>query len=167
MDTRNLARGGVLTASSVALLYVGSAAPWTSAIACVAAGTTSAVPLLRGGQIRSALLLYTSVSLLGALTVPRKVLVLVYIGVSGLYPILKYVIEARVPFRWQTGCKLLYCFAVTLVCFVLIRLGFAPKFPPLGFLTGTAFLLADFVAFHFYDVSLSRLIALLRRILPP
>ena len=79
MGAREIARGGLLAAVAVALLYVGGTATYVGVAACVAAGVTSAVPLLRRARVRTAVMLYLTVSVLSALLVPRKVVVAAYV----------------------------------------------------------------------------------------
>ena len=45
MNAKEIARGGLLAAAAVALLYVGGAAPYIGPAACIVAGVASAVPL--------------------------------------------------------------------------------------------------------------------------
>ena len=52
MNAKEIARGGLLAAAAVALLYIGGAAPYFGPAACIVAGVTSAVPLLRRARLR-------------------------------------------------------------------------------------------------------------------
>jgi len=167
MKTRDLMRGSILTASAVALLYCGAVAPWAGAVTCILAGTTAIIPLLHPpGQLRTAVLLYLSVSTLAALVVPRKGIVMSYIGVCGLYPILKYGIESRVPRHLQFIGKGLYAVVVVwLGCFLI---SYGMIIPPARFVAGRGVVWGiAWIALAIYDRALSRLIALLRRLLPP
>lgn len=78
MNAKEIARGGLLAAAAVALLYVGGAAPYIGPAACIVAGVASAVPLLRRARLKTAVLLYAATSILGALIAPRKSLVAAY-----------------------------------------------------------------------------------------
>ena len=108
MSAKEIARSGLLAAAAVALLYIGGAAPYLGPAACIVAGVTSAVPLLRRARVRTAVLLYIAAALLGALVAPRKSVVAAYALLTGLYPIVKYGVEARLPRQVQTGVKLAY-----------------------------------------------------------
>lgn len=167
MNTRQLARCGLLTAAAVVLLYLGGLSPYWGAGLSIAAGVLTAVPLIKHAKIRQAVLLYMATAVLGLLIVPRKSLMVAYIGVCGLYPIIKYLIEAKVKRAAQRPCKLLY----GALCFVLacaaIRLGFLPSVTLPSRLRLLGLFLAAYVVFMFYDTLLSRLIATMRRALPP
>ena len=89
MNAKEIARGGLLAAAAVALLYVGGAAPYIGPAACIVAGVASAVPLLRRARLKTAVLLYAATSILGALIAPRKSLVAAYALLTGLYPIVR------------------------------------------------------------------------------
>src|SRR5699024_10815719 len=108
MNAKEIARGGLLAAAAVALLYMGGAAPYIGPAACIAAGVTSAVPLRRRARLRTAVLLYAAASILGALIVPRKSVVAAYAVFCGLYPIVKFGVECYLPRYVQTGVKLVY-----------------------------------------------------------
>ena len=84
MSAKEIARSGLLAAAAVALLYIGGAAPYLGPAACIVAGVTSAVPLLRRARVRTAVLLYIAAALLGALVAPRKSVVAAYALLTGL-----------------------------------------------------------------------------------
>lgn len=167
MNAREIARGGLLAAAAVALLYVGGAAPYIGPAACIVAGVTSAVPLLRHAQLKTAVLLYAAASLLGILVTPRKSVAAAYVLFCGLYPIVKFVIESRMPRQMQTGIKLAYFNVVLVVAAALAVFVFMPQLAVTGLGKVVALWAAANVVFLMYDVALSRLIALLRRSLPP
>lgn len=167
MKTRDLVRGSILVAAAVALLYSGAAVPWAGVVTCILAGTTSVVPLLHPpGQFRTAVLLYLSVSTLAALVVPRKGIVLGYMGICGLYPILKYGIESRVPHYLQLISKGLYAAFVVWLGDLLVSYGIA--FQPAWFSAGRGVVLGiAWILLAVYDRALSQWMVLLRRLLPP
>lgn len=167
MNTKEIALGGLLAAVAVALLYVGGAAPYFGPAACIVAGVTSAVPLLRRARLRMAVLLYVAASVLGALIVPRKSVVAAYVLLAGLYPILKYLIECRVPRHIQMGVKLVYFNLILAAGGTLVAYGLFPQIVMPGFARLAVLWFGANVVFMIYDVALSRLIALLRRSLPP
>lgn len=126
MNAKEIARGGLLAAAAVALLYMGGAAPYIGPAACIAAGVTSAVPLLRRARLRTAVLLYAAASILGALIVPRKSVVAAYAVFCGLYPIVKFGVECYLPRHVQTGVKLVYFNIVLAVVGALVAYGLFP-----------------------------------------
>ena len=98
---------------------------------------------------------------------PRKSVAIAYVLLTGLYPIVKYGIECRLPRSTQQMIKLVYCNLVLAAAYLLAWYGFLPQ----AELPGTGLLAAGWIAanvvFLLYDVGLSRLIATLRRSLPP
>ena len=167
MSAKEIARSGLLAAAAVALLYIGGAAPYLGPAACIVAGVTSAVPLLRRARVRTAVLLSIAAALLGALVAPRKSVVAAYALLTGLYPIVKYGVEARLPRQVQTGVKLAYFNLVLAAAAVLVVCGLFPNVALPGFARLAMLWLAANFGFMIYDVALSRLIAMLRRSLPP
>lgn len=167
MNTKEIARGGLLAAAAVALLYVGGTATYVGPAACLVAGVASAVPLLRRARLKIAVMLYLAVSILSALLVPRKIVVAAYVLFCGLYPIVKFCIECYAPRRTQTSIKLAYFNIALVIAAALAVFVFLPQFAITGFVRIAAVWVAANIAFTIYDVALSRLIALLRRSLPP
>ena len=166
MNAKEIARGGLLAAAAVALLYVGGGAPYIGPAACIVAGVASAVPLLRRARLKTAVLLYAATSILGALIAPRKSLVAAYALLTGLYPIIKFCVECYLPRRVQTGVKLAY-FNAVLVAAAAVVAGLFPQIAMPGFGTLAVLWAVANIGFIIYDVALSRLIAMLRRSLPP
>lgn len=167
MNAKEIARGGLLAAAAVALLYAGGAAPYIGPAACIVAGVASAVPLLRRAQLKTAVLLYAAASILGALIAPRKSVVAAYVLLTGLYPILKYCVECYLPRRMQTGVKLAYVNVVLAAASLVAAAGLFPQIAMPGLGQLAVLWIAANIVFIIYDVALSRLIALLRRSLPP
>ncbi|MDY3618117.1 hypothetical protein [Agathobaculum sp.] len=167
MNARDIARGGLLAAAAVALLWVGSLSPWMGPAACILAGVSAAVPLLKHGKVKASVLLYLASAVLAALIVPRKGLVAAYIAFTGLYPIVKYGIECRLPRKTQLFFKLLYFNLLLAAVAGAVAFGLFPQFA----MPGTARLVMGWLianaVFLVYDGGLSRLIALLTRTLPP
>lgn len=124
MNAKEIARGGLLAAAAVALLYIGGAAPYFGPAACIVAGVTSAVPLLRRARLRMALLMYAAASILGLLIVPRKSVAAAYVLLTGLYPIVKFGVECYLPREWCLkqvlhsalfrSCRILCCCQINL-----------------------------------------------------
>ena len=167
MNTKEIARGGLLAAAAVALLYIGGTVTYIGPAACLVAGVTSAVPLLRRARLKTAVTLYLAVSILSALLVPRKIEVAAYILFCGMYPIVKFCVECYAPRQVQMGIKLAYFNVSLVIAGVLAVFVFLPQFALTGlFRVPAAWFVAN-ITFGIYDVALSRLIALLRRSLPP
>ena len=167
MGARDIARGGLLAAVAFVLLYLGGVSPYAAVAACIAAGVTSAVPLIRHARVRLAVLLYLAVSVLSLLLVPRKSVAAAYVLFCGLYPIIKYWVECYAPRRMQMGIKLAYFNLMLLAAAALAVFVFVPQLAVTGLGWVAALWFSANAVFLMYDVALSRLIALLRRSLPP
>lgn len=167
MNTKEIARGGLLAAVAVALLYIGGAVMHIGPAACLVAGVVSAVPLLRRARLKTAVTLYVAVSILSALLVPRKIEVAAYVLFCGLYPIVKFCVECYVPRRRQTDIKLAYFNVVLVIAAALMVFVFLPQFALTSWLRVVAVWVVANIGFIIYDLGLSRLIAVLRRTLPP
>ncbi len=164
MSTKELARGGLLTGMAVAVLYIGSFSDYISASSCVAAGLATAVPLIKGEHIKEAVLVYLASGLLGAVLVPRTGLVAGYILVGGLYPILKYLIESRISRKTQLWVKGIYSNIAIFIIYLLSLLGTGLRLKSLFW--GVVVWAVLTAGFFVYDVALSRIIALVKRMLP-
>ena len=95
MSTREIARGGLLAAAATAWLYFGGVMPQIGPAACLIAGAASAIPLLPRERENGGLL-YRHLGT-GLLLTPRKLIAAAYVLLFGLYPIVKYLIECRLP----------------------------------------------------------------------
>ena len=158
MSTREIARGGLLAAAATAWLYFGGVMPQIGPAACLIAGAASAIPLLR---------LYVVTSVLGLLLTPRKLIAAAYVLLFGLYPIVKYLIECRLPVFTQLSGKLAYFNIVLVLAAVLVSCGLFPQVQMPGIFRLAGLWIAANIGFIVYDIGLSKVIALLRRTLPP
>lgn len=59
----------------------------------------TALPLLRSRTVKGSVTVYAAVSALSVILVPRKSIAAAYIMATGLYPIVKFLIENRTR-RW-------------------------------------------------------------------
>ncbi len=164
MSTKELARGGLLTGMAVAVLYIGSFSEYIRASACVIAGLATAVPLIKGEHLKEAVMVYLASGLLGAMIVPGTGLVAGYILVCGFYPILKYLIESRISRKMQLWVKGIYSNIAVFILYLLSLLGTGLRLK--SFFWGVAVWAVLTVGFFVYDVALSRIIALMKRLLP-
>ena len=113
------------------------------------------------------MLLYAAASILGALVAPRKTVVAAYVLLTGLYPIVKFCVECYLPRHIQTGAKLAYFNAVLAAAAVVVAAGLFPQIAMPGLGQLAVLWIPANIGFIIYDVALSRLIAMLRRSLPP
>ena len=84
----------------------------------------------------------------------------------GLYPIVKYLIESRLPVFTQLSGKLAYFNIVLVIAAVLVSCGLFPQVGLPGIFRLAGLWIAANIGFIVYDIGLSKVIALLRRTLP-
>ena len=110
--------------------------------------------------MKTAVLLYLVTSVLGLLLTPRKLIAAAYVLLFGLYPIVKYLIECRLPVFTQLSGKLAYFNIVLVLAAVLVSCGLFPQLEMPGI-----FRLPDCgsrqISALLYDIGLSKVIALL------
>lgn len=154
-----VARGGLLTALSVALLLLAAAAPAFGLALCVSAGLIVALPLSKR-RVRLGVLVYAATSLLSGVIVPGKRFVAAYVLLFGLYPLLKYGIERLrcLPLEW--GLKLLYAGFLILVLSGLLRYGLLSLESYAAKLPSAVFFVLFGAAFVCYDILFSKTIGL-------
>ena len=167
MNTREIARGGLLAGFAVVLLYIGGLIPQAAPALCISAGVVSAVPLIRSFALRTSLTVYAAAGALSLMLVPRKSVAAAYIAVCGLYPIVKYLIETRARPGARLALKLAYANLVLAVLGALVSKGVFPQLEMPGIFRLAGLWIAANIGFIVYDIGLSKVIALLRRTLPP
>lgn len=165
MSTRSLARGGILTAGTVALLCIGGAIPPFTLVSAVLAGVMTAVPLLYHERVCISVLIYLASSVLSLVLAPQKEAAIAFAVLLGLYPIVKYVIEAHVPRRGQAWCKWGVCTVYAGVLTVALWRGWLPQAEALRDWMWVPPLLC-YPLFALYDSGLSGLLARIGRRLP-
>ncbi len=164
MRAKQLARGGILAGAAVAVLYMGSMIEYLSATACIMAGLAPAAALVRNTDVKESVMVYAASAILSFLIVPNKRLALEYAGMCGLYPVLKYLIECRMPRKIQLPCKLVYCSLTLLAAYALAKWALGVELK--GVWWHVALWTGANAMFLLYDVWLSRLIALIGRLMP-
>ena len=155
MNTREIARGGLLAGFAVVLLYIGGLIPQAAPALCI-----------RSFALRTSLTVYAAVSALSLMLVPRKSVAAAYIAVCGLYPIVKYLIETRVRPGARMALKLVYANLVLAVLGALVSKGVFPQLEMPGFFALAAFWFAANIGFAVFDAVLTRFICFVRRYLP-
>ncbi len=163
-DARELARPALLSALSLALLYLSSLVPGGRLGMVALAGLVPAAAVISGG-IRGGLMCYAVAGILGVLVVPDKGCALLYLFFFGLYPVVKSLCE-RLP-RWaELLAKLIFFNGMLSVFWFLLGELFLPFLPEPLVGTGMVYAVGN-VAFLLYDFGFSKLIALyLHRVAP-
>jgi len=149
---RQIALCSLLTAGSVAVLWMACAAPSGRIGLAAAAGLFPLAAVLEAGR-RAGLLSWAASSVLGLILAPDKGLAILYAIFLGLYPVAKSFLEqARRPVLEWCG-KLLFFNAALSVGRLALRLLLFPEMPVyLVYLGGNLVFLA-------YDLGLSQLAA--------
>lgn len=167
MSTREIARGGLLAAGGhgVAVFRRCDAADRTGGLPdsrCGLSDTAAAPREHKNGWAAVPRHLGT-----GLLLTPRKLIAAAYVLLFGLYPIVKYLIECRLPVFTQLSGKLAYFNIVLVLAAVLVGCGLFPQVQMPGISRLAGLWIAANIGFIVYDIGLSKVIALLRRTLPP
>lgn len=157
---KKTALGGVLTAGSLALIWLASVAPSGRLGLTAAAGLFPVAGVLSGGP-GVGYLCWAAAGILSLLLVPDKGTALLYLLFFGLYPVVKSRMEG-LHSRWREwGLKLVFFNAVLTLCWFLFRVLLLPD-PP-QWLTEHLWLLygGGNLIFVCYDVGLTQLIGLI------
>ncbi len=160
-----IARGGVLTALSVLLLYLACILPMIRISLCAAGGIVLAMPLSRR-RVKLGVTIYIATSMLAILILPQKSVAFAYFWVFGLYTIAKYGIEKLHRLSAQWACKLLFATANGVLTLVLLQKGLVAGVTltsavPWFVMGGIWYLI-----FAAYDAAFSKLVTQLHRIFP-
>ena len=107
-QSKNTAYGGVFIALTVCFLYLASISPVLKAGLCAIAGLFPALRIM-SGCYKNAFLIYIASSILAAILVPNKWIVILYITFFGLYSFAKYGIECKFSRRFQWVAKVVFC----------------------------------------------------------
>lgn len=158
-NSAQIAYEGLLTALSVVLLWLAAAVPTIGLGGCVCAGILPAV-MLSKRKIRAGAIIYVSTMILSLILLPTKRYAIAYALFFGIYSFVKYAIEGfnNLPFEWF--CKLIYAMITFVVLYFVVKLGFIVISSSLS--KQPVFILAAlfFIAFIFYDIIFSKMIAL-------
>lgn len=154
---------GVLSAGSLALLWLASISPSGRLGFNAAAGLFPVAGVLVAGR-GAGYLCWAASGILGLVLLPDKGTALLYLAFFGVYPVLKSKFEGHKYKSTGWICKLLYFNLVLAVFWFLLRSVFLPSLPVWLNHSGLVWLLGNIV-FVIYDIGLSRLIfGLFRRI---
>lgn len=118
--TYRLALGGICLALTILFMFGASIAPGVELTLYAISSLFVAVMILESG-VKGGVTLYIAAVLLGLLIVPNKVGVLPYVGLFGLYGIVKFFIEKLKKPVGQMILKILFFAAVTTVALTALR----------------------------------------------
>lgn len=156
MNTRSIARGGILTGLSVVILYFASFMQIASWAVTMLVGFIPAVFFLRG-QYRAGTVQYIATSLISFFVLPDKVLAVLYTFLFGLYTVLRFHLEKRFGKLLSWIIKIIFAeLWVAAVC-NLIRMGLLPEIPVLSPVVMIALAAAGVLVLLYYDFCLGRI----------
>ena len=161
--TKRIALGGVLSALSVAILWLGSLLPGYVIPAAAVAGLVPAAAVLTG-SLCAGLAVYGTSGLLALLLLPQKSAAIWYLVFFGHYGVVKSLAEQLKSRAAEWGVKWLTYTAAFLILYFLLHGAFTAltDLIPLSISGVYGICLAAFVL---YDLGFSRLIGLyLRRV---
>lgn len=159
-----------MTALSLTLLYLAAVAPVGQAGLCAAAGVIPAAPLSHR-RVALGSSVYVLSALLSFLLLPKKSVAFAYSAVFGAYTLVKYAVEKLRSGVLRWVCKLACAGVVLALTAIAAPALIAPAVQLLPNAFGQSAVLSVAVIFYFvifaiYDIAVSRLITLLRRIFP-
>lgn len=149
---------GVLTALSLAFLYLSAISPTARLGVTAIAGVFPAGAVISAGM-GAGFFCYGATGILGLLLLPSKGSVVLYLLFFGLWPMLKSLLE-HLPNRvLEWVCKLAVFNGIVAIFWFGLRELFLPFLPPI-LNKGWMIFAAGSVAFVIYDVGFSKLIGL-------
>jgi hypothetical protein len=163
MNARAIARGGIFTAVSLALLLSASILQLASYCLCILA---SWVPELffQNGERRVGRMVYVATSVLSLLLLPDKMTALLYAVGFGLYTVLRDIFQ-RCPRRFGRWLmKLTFAYLEIFAVLALLRFGLIPDMPSLRPWMIVAVLLGGGLTFLYYELCLGRIFPSLGRL---
>lgn len=156
------AMGGIIAALSTALMFSAAVFPFLT-YALPAGAAVLLIPLIIEVNKKWAAAVFAVVSVLSLLFVADKEAAVMYAGFFGYYPIIKPVLESRLP-KWLEWIAKLLIFngAVTAAYYIMISLmGIElEELERFGWLALPILLLTGSVTFVIYDFALTKMISL-------
>lgn len=155
--TGRMALGGILTAGSLAILWLACMVPSGQIGVTAVAGLFPVVMVLQVSR-GAALLCWAATSLLALLLLPSKSIALLYLCFMGIYPILKSLLEMKVGRVAEWLGKLVFFNVVLFLLWHVAGTLLLAQLP--DWMTSETLLLhgVGSVVFLAYDIALSRLI---------
>ena len=111
--TKKIALSGVFTGLSLALMWTGSFVPGMDYVMPMVASMFTFVLVIELGPAWPAGV-YLATSILVALLLPNKVLALIYIMFFGFYPVLRHLLQHKLP-KWLAWALKLLVFNATMI----------------------------------------------------
>ncbi len=154
-NTRTITLAAVFTALTVVFLYIANIIP-ASRFGLVAVSSLFAVAAVIETGIISAIFVFVGSSILGALLVPDKTDILLYVFFFGYYPVIKSLAERIRPVILKWAVKLaVFEISFTVIWFLFNSLIFGGKYLEVNVIL---VYLAGSISFVIFDIGLTKLI---------
>ena len=121
MKSNNIAKGGILAALSLILLYLSSVFPTNKLFILLIASCIIPLSILLTG-VKNTLVVYGAVSLLSLFIIPSKLISIAYILIFGSYGFVKYYIEKLRKIPLEFLLKFLYFNITSAIIIFLYKL---------------------------------------------
>lgn len=156
------ALGGITASLSLVFMLLTAVFPFLTYASPEIAGTLLIIMVLELNK-KWAFGAYVTVSLLSLFILPDKEAAMMYVGFFGFYPILKPVLESKLPRVWEWLCKFLVFNASVCVSYLIIVYIFSIPIEGMerfGKWAVPALLAMGNVMFILYDMVISRLVSI-------
>lgn len=161
MNTRALARGGILTGVSLILLYFASFMQVASWAVTMLVGFIPAVFFLRQ-EYKAGAVQFAATALISFFILPDKVLAILYTFFFGFYTVMRFVLERQFGKKRSWIAKILFVEVWVAVVCKLAQAGFLPELPVVTPALIPVFAGAGVLLILYYDFCLGRIFAGLR-----
>jgi hypothetical protein len=153
----NMAKGGMITALSIMLLYMSSILPTNKLSFIIVASFLIPLSIINL-SFRTSLIVYSAVSLLSLFLLPLKGIAILYIMFFGLYGFVKFLIEKIRNTPIEIFLKLVY-FNIVLVILILLYKQFFATMIDIKYLT--TYLLVSLIIIQFLFIFYDYLVTLM------
>lgn len=159
INTKKVTLGGILTALTVAILYLASVMPTLRLTACAVSSAIICVMMIKYGT-KSSLLVYLAASVVSFVLLPNKMLFVGYALFFGNYPIIKAYIEriGNIAFEWVV--KLILFGVYSVIAYGVVTAFFSNVVLPYS---NSVLLAVVIVIAAIYDIALSLFVSEIRR----
>lgn len=155
MKNKNIALGGIFTATTVVVLYLSALLP-TMRISLIAISSFMITILKIETKGKTAEMLYIASSILAFLLLPIKSIAFLYAVLFGLYSIVKYYIEKLRNVKKEWFLKLFFANIVGILIYLVFRLVMMAEFQYVFYIL----LVAYNIAFIIFDIAYTKLITI-------
>lgn len=120
MKANDIAKGGLLTALGVVLIYLSNILPGSKLFVLAVASSLVPIAVLKL-KMRGSLLMYISTSMLSLIIIGPKDVVITYIAFFGIYGLIKFFIERLNNLPLEIILKLIFYNLAALILFLVYK----------------------------------------------